>query len=460
MSLHLPSISKALFIFLLLSATTVAQVAVGNGSYTTTFPGTDSAGRNGFPSGTPYISGVAATKPIPTNDWWSALVKNGTADNLFNYPLTMKTTGNSLIMTYIPWGVIGDLYSIEVGLTSLSSSQTTVSDFSDWTVTMNWSDGTNQMEATSGIGMPFVYFTKNSSSAVSIKVIRGSATISGEMLIVENANAGSDYVVYAPAGSTWNQNGSEYTSTLNGKDYWSIVMLPQSNSNVNTFATNYKKYAYVFPTNTTANWSYNESTSKVTTVFTVDTDVKEGSDTNVLQGLLPHQWANLASGSASPSGDSYDGVRGEIKTLDGNTFTVENTFYGILPTLPNLPHYSPTFKPQDLNSKVTLLENEGLANWTDSYNEGQVMNRLIQTARIADQMGNTAARDKMLATIKERLQDWLTYESGEVAFLFYLNLDWSALIGYPAGHGQDSNINDHHFHWGYFIHAAAFFRAI
>ena len=29
-------------------------------------------------------------------------------------------------------------------------------------------------------------------------------------------------------------------------------------------------------------------------------------------------------------------------------------------------------------------------------------------------------------------------------------------MGYPAGHGQDSNINDHHFHWGYFIHAAAF----
>ena len=30
------------------------------------------------------------------------------------------------------------------------------------------------------------------------------------------------------------------------------------------------------------------------------------------------------------------------------------------------------------------------------------------------------------------------------------------MLGYPAGHGQDNNINDHHFHWGYFIHAAAF----
>jgi endoglucanase Acf2 len=84
------------------------------------------------------------------------------------------------------------------------------------------------------------------------------------------------------------------------------------------------------------------------------------------------------------------------------------------------------------------------------------MNRLIQTARIADLMGNTNSRDLILATIKERLEDWLEANSGEVAFLFYYNETWTSMIGYPAGHGQDGNLNDHHFHWGYFIHAASF----
>ncbi|PQJ79910.1 glycosyl hydrolase [Polaribacter porphyrae] len=448
------------FVFFLTVAMTSfsvdAQIAVGNGSYTNTFPGVDAANRNNFPSGTPQVSGVAATKPVPTNDWWSKLIKDNHADNLFNYPLTMNTNNNGLIMTYIPWGVIGDLYSIEVGLTGLTTNKTTVSDFSDWTVTMNWNDGNNEFEATSGIGMPFVYFTKNSSSSASIKVLAGTATISNEMLIVENAKNGSDYVAYAPSGSTWIQNGNIYTSTLNGKDYWSVAMLPQSTTNVSTVANQYKKYAYVFPKNTEANWSFNETTSKVTTVFTVTTDAKEGTETNILQGLLPHQWANLASGSTTPNGTSYSNVRGEIKMLDGNTFAVEHTFKGILPTLPNLPHYSNSFKPNELNDKIQLIEGDGLATWTDSYNEGQVMNRLIQTARIADQTGNIVARDKMIATIKERLEDWLSYENGEVAFLFYYNNDWTTTIGYPAGHGQDSNINDHHFHWGYFIHAAAF----
>lgn len=432
------------------------QVAVGSASYTTSFPGTDSAGRNGYPSGTPQLSGAAMGKPVPTNDWWSKLVKENHADNLFNYPMTMKTTNTGLVVTYIPFGVIGDSAPIEVGLTGLNTTKATVSNYSDWTVTMNWNDGSHELSATSGIGMPFLYFQKESDDVLEIKVNGGTATISSELLIIENASGGADFVFYAPIGSTWTQNGAIFTSTLNNKTYWSMAMLPQSTSNVAAVANEYKKYAYVFPTNTTTTWNFDENTSKVSTTFTVSTDIKEGTETNMLLGLLPHQWSHLAAGSAAPNKYSYDGVRGEIKTLDGNTFSVENTFKGILPTMPYLANYSSGFSPAELDNKIAQIENDGLATWTDSYNEGQVMNRLIQTARIADQTGNTIARNKIIATIKERLEDWLTYQSGEKAFLFYYNSTWSAMLGYPAGHGQDTNINDHHFHWGYFIHAAAF----
>ena len=429
---------------------------VGNGSYTNTFPGTDTAGRNGFPSGTPQLSGDAVGKPVPTNDWWSKLIKENHADNLFNYPMTMKTTNNGLIVTYIPWGVIGDSAPIEVKVSGLATTQTTVSDYSDWTVTMNWKDATHELKATSGIGMPFLYFEKDADDIAEIKVNLGTATINNELLIIENAAAGADFVFYAPVGSTWIKTGNVYTSTLNGKTYWSMAMLPQSNTNVNSVAQEYKQYAYVFPTNTLTTWNFNPSTSKVTTNFTITTDVKEGSETEMLLGLLPHHWNNLTPSSPVPTKYTYSSVRGAIKTMKGNSFSVENTFKGILPTLPYLSNYSTGFNPADLDAKIASIENDGLSDWTDSYNEGQVMNRLIQTARIADQMGNTVARNKMIATVKQRLENWLSYQSGERAFLFYYNNTWSALLGYPSGHGQDTNINDHHFHWGYFIHAAAF----
>lgn len=430
--------------------------ALGSGGYTNSFPGVDSANRNSYPSGVPQLSGNAQNKPAPTNDWWSFLLKEDHVANLFNYPLTLKTTPEGLVMTYIPFGVIGDQESILIGLENLNSTKATVSDHSDWTVTMSWENNSHHLTATSGVGMPFVYFTKETNDLARVEIKAGNITVLDEMLVIQNAQHEADYVVYAPSGSTWNRDGQVFTSTLNNKNYWSAAMLPQTANNALQVAQSYQKYAYVFPTNTTANWDYDENTGVLRTDFTIQTDTKEGEHSTLLQGLLPHQWAHLAADSPRPALDTYTSIRGDLKMLDGTSFSVENTFKGILPTLPYLANYSPLFNPSSLNEKIDLLKNDGLNTWTDSYNEGQMMNRLIQTARIADQTGNTSARDLMIATVKERLEDWLRYQSGEVAFLFYYNKTWSTLFGYPAGHGQDNNINDHHFHWGYFIHAAAF----
>lgn len=442
--------------FGLIPGTQAQFVPLGSGSYTTTFPGTDAAGRNGFPSGNPLTIGAAAGKPAPTNDWWSKQIKENHADNLFSYPYTMKTVNQGLVVTYIPWGVIDAFTPVTVGVSGLNASATKISDFTDWTVTMDWQNANHHFQATAGIGMPFLYFEKDSADVAAVTVNSGTVTISNEMLIIADAHNGADFVLYGPSGSVWNQSGNTYTSSLNGKNYWSLGFLPLTTTNVPATANQYKKYAYVFPKNTSTTWNYDEATSIVRTDFEVEVEVKEGTDSTILQGLLPHQWGNLAANSPTPAGPSYNIVRGELKTLDGNTFSVENTFHGILPTLPYLDYYSPDFSPSKLNQKVNAIKNDQLATWTDSYNEGQVMNRLIQTARIADLMGDTIARNTMVATVKERLEDWLTAEVNEVAFIFYYQPNWSALLGYPAGHGQDNNINDHHFHWGYFIHAASF----
>ncbi len=443
--------------FLILGLPMDAQIIdVGSGSYTTQFPGTDEAGRNGFPSGTPFTIGEAATKPVPTNDWWSSKVKENHVSNLFTYPYTLKTVNEGLVVTYIPRGVIDDQQPITVGVTGLNAGAANVSDFSDWTMTMDWQNSNHNMKATSGIGMPFIYFEKNQDDIVEISVNEGTVTIENETLIIEDAHYGADFAVFAPSGSTWQKSGNTYTSTLAGNDYWSMAFLPNASNDLSAIASSYRAHAFVFPTNTTADFEFDEATSIMRTDFEVEVEIKEGQETRLLQGLLPHQWAHLSDDSPNPNVATYNSIRGEIKVVNSNTFSTENTFYGILPTLPYVDFCSEGFNPQLLTEKISSIENDGLATWTDSYNEGQVMNRLIQTARVADLMGDTEARDKMVSTIKERLEDWLKINGNEVAFLFYYNDDWSALLGYPAGHGQDSNINDHHFHWGYFIHAASF----
>jgi len=431
-------------------------VPVGSGSYTTSFPGVDEAGRNSFPSGEPQVSGPALNKKIPTNDWWSYVIKNNHANNLFNYPMALKTINQGLVVSYIPWGVYDDQEPIVVGISDLNISQANVFDFSDWTVTMEWADGNNYFHAKSGIGMPFLYFEKDFESLAKVTINLGTVEVQGEKIIVEDARNGADFIIYAPVGSQWNQSGSVFTSNLNGNNYWSMVMVPQGEVNLTEIAEEYSQYAYVFPLNTEVQWSYDENNSIIQTEFEIDVDVKEGSYNQILQGLLPHQWNNLSNDSPNPDGYSYESVRGELKTLSGNYFKTENKFNGILPTLPPLSHYSVGYNPGELQDKISQIQNDELPLWTDSYNEGQLMNRLIQTARIASEIGNEDAKNNILETIQERLENWLTANSSEVAFLFYYNDTWSTLIGYPAGHGQDYNINDHHFHWGYFIHAASF----
>ena len=439
-----------------------ATVEVGQGSYTTTFPGTDIAGRNGLPSGIPQLSGPAEGRPVPTNDWWSALLNQNHASNLFNYPMTMRTLPNGLDVGLIvpvstPNGSsqpISDISPIIVGVTGLSAKRATVYDYSDWTVTMDWDSEDHSLRATTGIAMPFLYFTKAEADTASVTVNLGTATISGANILISGSQGGANFVVYGPQGSSWSQTGSTYTSTLAGKNYWSMAFLPDE-ANIESEAAAWQEYAHVHPTHTEVSWNYDEPTATLRTDFITTVEIFEGAGTTVMQGLLPHQWAHITSDPAL-SGFSISSIRGELKLLAANTFSTERTFQGILPTLPSLGLKSPDFDPAILHGKITQIARDSLPTWTDSYNEGQLMNRLIQTARIANETGDIAARDSIIETVKQRLEDWLTFENGEVAFLFHYSSTWSALLGYPAGHGQDTNLNDHHFHWGYFIHAAAF----
>ena len=440
---------------------------MGSGSYTLQLPPPDAAGRNMNPAGIPRISGAALTKPIATSDWWTGLLTNNDATNganLYNYPMSLKGGASGLVLSYTFLGggandtrqPMSPDQPLVLGVSGLTGIFPTVSDYSDWTVTASWNSSGHSFNATIGMGMPFVYCTKGSSDVASVTINAGTVTVLSEMILVTNSLSGSNFAVYAPVGSTWTVTDKTFTSTLAGKNYFSVAMLPPGTVAA-TAANDFKQFAYVFPSSTDVKWSYDNNTSTVRSVFSVIADVKEGAGTMVLLGLLPHQWAHLGGSSPQPQPGyyHYNTSRGEMKLIASNTFSIENKFKGILSTLPNLAKYSPGFDPASLNSKIELVKGEGLALWTDSYNEGIAMNRLIQVAKIADQTGNLVARDQIVNTVKNRLENWFKADPGENAFLFYYNTMWTTLIGYPAGYSADANLNDHHFHYGYFISAAA-----
>jgi hypothetical protein len=91
----------------------------------------------------------------------------------------------------------------------------------------------------------------------------------------------------------------------------------------------------------------------------------------------------------------------------------------------------------------------------DTYWTGKALGRAARLAEIADQVNRADVRDKMLGAIRTRLTDWFTATGGKAERVFYYDRNWGTLIGYPASYGSDTDLNDHHFHYGYYVAAAA-----
>jgi endoglucanase Acf2 len=91
----------------------------------------------------------------------------------------------------------------------------------------------------------------------------------------------------------------------------------------------------------------------------------------------------------------------------------------------------------------------------DSYFNGKEMARLAELARIADAAGYDDLRDEFVAVVQPVLEDWLTYSGSTDTKFFYRDDTWDTVIAYESSFFSDSLLNDHHFHYGYFLMTAA-----
>ncbi|MDP1511811.1 glycosyl hydrolase [Paenibacillus sp. CMAA1739] len=450
---------SASLIFLAAPVSTKAfsgEVTQGAGSYSTTLPAGAATPQNEI------YKTANVTGPMPTNDWWSSLAWVPYSEAQYPHPLALKNQQNGLRI-YNPSGKItanpgyiagwmDDVNDFTIGHSvSASFPDTKVDGFSDWYVKSLFQSGSNKMSATYGHGSPYVFFEfgggnpKLSFNEVP-KVWSGSAT-SPVLGITIN---GSHYGLFGPSGSTWSGLGtSTLINQLNGKNYFTVAALPD-----NTTATldKFQQYAYSFVTNSKVQYSYNQASSEVTTTFTVTTTAKQGTQAGTIFALYPHQWKNSSQSLLSYT---YNSVRGLMKTAEGASFQTKMKFTGVLPSLPDMGSYD----KNTLNSYIDEAKAEVYTGDGDTYWTGKRLGKLAALAPIADQVGNTAAATQFRNEIKSRLQDWFkaSDSSGKLksSNLFVYNSNWGTLIGYPDSFGSAVELNDHHFHYGYFIKAAA-----
>lgn len=441
-------IALSLSIFSFGSAQTVS---VGAGSYTTALP----AGAATPPS-TVYKTHAG---PPATHKFWTAkyFVPQGNTLSggpyyMFPEPLSIAVQPSGLRIGYFAtvanngsWFNKPYQPDLTIGSAGLNASVVNVSAVSDWTADFNFGPITTRV----GRGMPFVYVLTNGT--------KPTITFTGTPTIVANNGnylgvsiAGNNYGLFGPVGSTWSGIGG-LTLTCNlptGHNYLSIALLPNAGA-----LTDYYNYAFSFPTNTTVSWNYNSSTSQVSTTYTITTQAMEGTQTGFLSALYPHHYGSLPSGVNTSY--TYVSPRGAMKVHRAANFTTSDLYHGVIPFHPPEGAYNRT----TLQGYLDTVANEGnhfTAN--ETYGAGKQFARIAHLLPIARSQGTTAATNDLngyLSTLKSAMQGWFTAAPGESQNLFYYNSTWGSLTGYPASFGSDTSLNDHHFHYGYWIHAAA-----
>jgi endoglucanase Acf2 len=469
---------KLLLVFLVSQAITTidcASIPVGLGSYTTQLP----AGQKG-PSNRLGAPAVPQLSPnfnqlTLSNKWWSSLMwrnnPENIGENLFPDPLSAHAYLNGLSIGYsnkaTVYPEITQHYGyksveyhhehredLRIALAGMTNAPVTVAKYSDWTVTPEWRDATRTLQATLGNGLPFVYFTTNGGSA--------QISFTGTPTIWYNTNEvigvtinGHNYGIFAPTGSTWTRAGNIVTSTLNGKQFFSIALLPDNAQATLQF---YRRRAYAFVTKTTVTWQYDQANAVITADYNFQTNLMQQDGTNLnnpVIALYRHQWLNT---DQSFTNYTYSGPRGVMKVADTSSFTTVLPFHGILPALPLVATQGLNgFDSNQLYQYVDQIYKQSYnTRWqgppTDTYWNGKALGRIALLIQIADQIKYTKARDLFLTELKQRLQEWLSTGGPSV---FYYDKTWHSAIGYPASYGSDTANNDHHFHWGYFIIAAA-----
>jgi endoglucanase Acf2 len=411
-----------------------------------------------------------ARRAAPTNQWYSTLMFSAQPEALFAQPITVKPTAAGLELALPTKEVLPTVRRdveihhahknpIQLSPVAFAPGRALLDKASDWAVDFNMGQGADSMLVTVAHGSPYVQ----------VQLSRGDLRLrlpaAGERL-----HAGADaralalrvggkvYALFAPTGAGFEQvSPTEWLVRMPaGRGYLSAAALPDDQAA--TLAL-FVKHAYAFIQDTRVEWRYDQASSQVETGFTVTTQVMEGADHGTLMGLYPHHWFNNPT-VADKLGPAYDTVRGKLRLLAGKQFKTITRYTGFVPHWPGVkdgPRAGELADQlrADLRKRRELIpDRDNKDNWrTSAYWQGKGLTRATQLAAVAEQQGDTAGRDQVLALVGERMAWWFGGQGAKSYFQYDKGL--GTVVTYPDEFFAVEQMNDHHFHYGYWIRAAA-----
>ncbi|MBV9576281.1 MAG: hypothetical protein JO149_06625, partial [Gammaproteobacteria bacterium] len=450
-------------------------------------------GNEGIDHGYPLIDHYAQlkptfnlSKPITTGRWWTPLLAAQLDTNkitnflIFNpFRAIVSNAGVSLgipIQKNFPidngsaginQGNFNRGYSETLDMTvstdNLTNTTPMVSDYSDWSVNVDWVANNNSaLKVIMTEGSPFIFFTKKKSQAFIYLNFTNTnqaillATEPGISLfkIINNSDVSQAhyYALYTypdtpPAWIDTQGNNislnDNMTKTIQLKDnhaFFTLATIPAKDDlAAKALAITMQSFAFSFITNTAVAYQYHPDQSIVETNFNITTknvypDISGLSDQPLIM-LYPWQIDHLNTVQKQNClFAACDTTTDSLATLYGNmhlfnptrttaahvySFPISVTYHGVLPILPNQLSKDEVTKLNQYAFELATPADKDPHLWannafTDTYATGKLFGAEAQLIKIANQLNNTTdknyslIRDQQLLRLKQQMNSFLT----------------------------------------------------
>jgi endoglucanase Acf2 len=441
------------------------NVQLGAGSYTA-----QPKGKDPRPPAAPFRTPALLNQAAPTNQWYSTLIFHEKPEAIFAHPLSVKATPAGIEVALPRQEVVpterqdveihyAHKNPIVVSSPSLNLGKAKLARTSDWSIDISQANGNDQLLTTVTHGSPYVYFQINRGNLRIDLPVEGKkiTTLAGVTLPLEAHQLALEvnqqiFVLFAPSGARWESlNDKSWVVTLpEGKGYLSVSALPEA---TNTAFTLLQRHAYAFVTDTQVKWQFDSAQSRVTTEFFTTSKTQEGPQTLPLLGLYPHHWHQNPTLNGKQL-TAYDTLRGPIKLLAASSFSTTYTYQGFVPFWPGLKDPKQVSELNDVTkTDVRNARRMMLEIGVGPYWQGKGLQRITKLMDVVEQQGDMAARDQLLALLKSRIEQWFSGKDNKT--YFHLDRTLGTVISYPEEYFSIEQMNDHHFHYGYWIRAMA-----
>ncbi len=445
---------------ILLTVTAQAQVTpVGAGGFRTEI----NSGDRPTPKAE-FRTAEMAKRAVPTNQWYSSIVFTRWSEVIHAVPLTFKATAAGLEIgqptkkivpterkdVEVHYPHVADLV---LQATAFKPEAALLAGYGDWSVDMDLASGADALRATILHGSPWVYAQVNR-GGVALQLGKDAVVQpwADHPNVLRISLGNKHFAAFAPKGSSWQASGRGWAVADFAALPKQVAIASMPANDVSTLQT-YERSAYMRITDTRADFTVDRKAGVLNTTYKVTATALPGHEGTPMQGLYPHHYIDNPV-LTQPTLATVDSIRGPIRMVQADQFQTRYRLNGFVPFWPGLAAGEGkdelrSFIKKDARRAQPMMLEIGQG----PYWQGKGLQRIANVMRIADQEGMKDVRDDLLAKLKERSEGWL---SGKSSFnYFHQDKAFGTITSYPEEYDAVKDMNDHHFHYGYWIRAAA-----